>query len=154
MKNEDRDSKKCRVCRSGAGVEKIAGKGDTPGFKARKYAQVVHDPRGFDRLELPRGKDNTRLLQSSTPMLQSWRANCDLQIILYQSSPSHPDPADIASVTDYLVAYQCKGNESLSLEKRSIKQTLLELKQDQMLCSESGEGAKLSWKILNWYSSN
>jgi hypothetical protein len=45
-------------------------------------------------------------------MLQSWRANCDIQIFLYQSDPNNPNLDEIAAVTDYIVSYTCKGNET------------------------------------------
>ena len=49
-------------------------------------------------------------------MLQSWRANCDVQILLYDSNPKAPDISEISRVTDYVVAYSCKGNATLKEE--------------------------------------
>ena len=43
-------------------------------------AAIIHDVRGFYRLELPR--ENRRTVQTSTWLVQGWRANCDIQIIL------------------------------------------------------------------------
>ena len=63
--------------------------------------------------------------QTSLDMLQSWRANCDVQIILYESDPCMPDASKIARVTDYLVAYACKGNATIALEKKQIRQIIL-----------------------------
>ena len=42
-------------------------------------------------------------------LLQSWRGNCDIQILIYDSDPKNPNIAEIAAVTDYIVAYSCKG---------------------------------------------
>jgi hypothetical protein len=39
-KNEDKESRKRRVCRSGAGVEKTIGKGDTPGYPLHETPQI------------------------------------------------------------------------------------------------------------------
>ena len=78
----------------------------------------MHDLRGFNRLDVPR--NNVRTLQTSMIMLQSWRANCDIQFLLYESDPEQPDAADIARVTDYVVSYACKGSESLKQEKDQI----------------------------------
>jgi hypothetical protein len=50
-------------------------------------------------------------------MLQSWRANCDVQILIYNSDPKNPDLTDIARVTDYIVAYACKGNATMKEER-------------------------------------
>ena len=74
------------MCRSGAGIEKIEGKGDTPGFILREEPKIVKDVCGFDRLELPR--NNRRTVQSSLYLLRGWRANCDVQLILYDSDPT------------------------------------------------------------------
>ena len=83
--SEDEESRKRRICRSGCGVERTAGKGDTPGFPSRGEATITRDPRGHKKVELPRpavaGKLNT--VQSSLHLAQSWRANCDLQFMFH-----------------------------------------------------------------------
>lgn len=112
-----------RLCRAGAGEEMTIGKGDTPGFQLRDKPEIIHDPRGFDRLELPR--NHQRVIQTSLDLCQSWRANCDIQILLYDSDPDDPDPFEIARVTDYVVAYQCKGNSSLREEKEQIRALIM-----------------------------
>ena len=61
----------------------------------------------------------------SMDILQSWRANCDLQILIYSSDPDHPDPDDIARVTDYVVGYACKGNKTLKEERELTKKLVL-----------------------------
>lgn len=122
-KHETRDSKRRRCCRCGAGVEKTAFHSDTPGFPLRTEPAILHDLRGFDRLELPR--NNERTYQSSLSLVQSWRANCDIQILLYDSDPKCPNPEDIGKVTDYIVAYACKGNETITQEKEQMKALIL-----------------------------
>ena len=57
--------------------------------------------------------------------MQGWRANCDIQILLYNGVPSCPDPDEIARVTDYIVAYACKGNESLMEEMKQNKALIM-----------------------------
>lgn len=112
-----------RFCRLGHGQEATPGKADTPGYDLRTNAALIQDSRGFRKLELPR--NHNRVIQSSLDLLQGWRANCDVQPILYESHPDHPDPSDIAKVTDYVVAYACKGNTSLAEEKTQIKSTIM-----------------------------
>ena len=124
--HEDNISRKRRVCRFGCGVEENPFKCDTPGFKNRAANSIVFDLRGFQRLELKRTNDQ-RFLQSSSYAVQSWRANCDIQILLYQSDPHYPDPSELATVTDYVVSYACKGNESISEEKQRFKTCLLSM---------------------------
>jgi hypothetical protein len=79
--------------------------------------------RGFDRLELPR--NNQRTVQSSLCFVQSWRANCDIQILLYDSDPKCPNPEDIGRVTDYIVAHACKGNETIVQERQQMKALIM-----------------------------
>lgn len=112
-----------RYCRVGHGQEETPGRADTPGFDLRSHAVLVQDRRGFVRLELPR--NNPRVTQSSLDLCVSWRANCDIQPILYNSDPRNPDPSDVAKVTDYVVAYACKGNASLAEEKQQIKSIIM-----------------------------
>ena len=107
----------------GAGKEATPGKGDTPGFKVRSEPEIVSDPRGFDKLELPR--NNERIVQSSLDLMCSWRANCDIQIILYECDPDSPDPTEIAKVSDYVVSYACKGNTTLEEEKGNYQNIIL-----------------------------
>ena len=73
---------------------------------------------GFKKLRLPR--NHTRINQVSTDMLQSWRANCDVQILIYDSHPERPNIDEIARVTDYVVGYNCKGAKSAKEEKDQI----------------------------------
>lgn len=73
---EESPSKKQRVCRSGAGIEKTPGKGDTDGFRLREDPCIVRDARGFDRLEMQR--TNRRTVQSSTFLLQGKYPNMNM----------------------------------------------------------------------------
>jgi hypothetical protein len=66
-------------------------------------------------------RNHERLNQTAVDVLQSWRANCDVQILVYDSSPDRPNIAEISKVTDYIVAYSCKGNKTLREEKQHTK---------------------------------
>jgi len=114
---------KKRICKAGCGIEKTENHCDTPGFIPRKEPALVHDYRGHTKLEIKR--QNTKLIQSSLYLLQSWRANCDIQLILYESNDmKYPDPSEVAKVTDYIVSYQCKGSESEMSEKVLLREFL------------------------------
>ncbi len=147
MKAETKESKKRRVCRSGAGIEETEGKGDTPGFVLRNEPKIVKDVRGFNRLELPR--ENRRTVQSSLHLLRGWRANCDVQLILYDSDPTNPDCEELAKVTDYVVAYACKGNDSLQGEKENFKSYILSLNDETLNHGDVNEAKRLARMILN-----
>ena len=143
-KEEDPESTKRRVCKVGCGVEENPFKCDTPGFRLRGTHDVVTDIRGYTRLELKRN-DDRRLLQSSSYALQSWRANCDVQLMLYQSDPDNPDLSELAAVTDYVVSYACKGNESVTEEKQKMKSYILSLDHENIDLST----VTLARKIMN-----
>jgi hypothetical protein len=107
----------------------------------------VKDVRGFNRLELPR--KNRRTVQSSLFLLRGWRANCDVQLILYDSDPTNPDCEELAKVTDYVVAYACKGNDSLQGEKEKFKNYILSLNDEDANQGDVNEARRLARMILN-----
>lgn len=126
-RNETEEEKKRRICRSGCGVEKSPNDACTPGFSSREQAEIVRDARGHKKFELPRAgrKCKLQLLQTLLRLVQSWRANCDFQFLYYESNPDCPDAEDIAKVTDYIVAYACKGIETVKEEKAQTRQLIM-----------------------------
>lgn len=60
------------------------------------------------------------MIQTPLNVLRGWRGNCDIKVLLYDCHDSEPTPEDIAEVTDYVVAYACKGNETLATERDTI----------------------------------
>ena len=115
--------KRQRFCRVGAGDELTTGKCDTPGFKYCNRDIIHHDSRGFKVLQLKRCNCN-RFIQSSMNLLQSWRANSDVKILIYDTDPSNPDMAEISRVSDYIVAYTCKGHVTLYEEQNIIESAI------------------------------
>jgi hypothetical protein len=143
-KGESKDSKRRRICREGAGIEKHPDMADTPGFPKCNHPSIVKDIRGYLKPLLQR--KNIRTVQTSLLLSQGWRANCDFQVLLYDTSPENPDPSEIAQVTDYVVAYTCKGNESLKQEKQKIRDLILSSKGDNV---DTNLVKRLARKILN-----
>lgn len=119
-----KDRKGKRYCRAGCGIEQTVNSCDTPGFKLCDNTSISTDRNGLKRLMLKRNM--TRMVQSSTKVLQSWRGNCDVQLIIYSSHPDNPDLDEISKVTDYVVAYACKGNSTHTAERQSIIDMILE----------------------------
>ena len=111
------------MCKAGAGLEATIGKCDTPGFPLQDHAEIRFDHRRTQKLFMPR--NHRRINQASVDMLQSWRGNCDIQILVYKCNPLHPDIAEIAKVTDYVVSYACKGSTTLKEEREQTKQLVL-----------------------------
>ena len=124
-KKHKRKRKRKRSCRFGSGEEETEGKGDTPGYPLQDEPTIERDFRrgGFKRFQCKR--NTKRMNQTPMDLLQCWRANCDMQILIYESDPRNPDPKDIAKVTDYIVAYTCKGNMTTSMESQIIEDIIM-----------------------------
>jgi hypothetical protein len=41
--------------------------------------------------------------------------------LLYESNPKCPNEKEIATVTDFVTGYACKGNATLNIEKKQLK---------------------------------
>lgn len=96
------------------------------------------------KLYLTRNHD--RVVQSSMDLLQSWRANCDVQILIYEASPDDPSVLEIARVTDYIVAYSCKGNTTFIEELEQNKKLILACDE---LTSDKSDVVRVAKQVLN-----
>ena len=122
-RNTIRATSNKRTCKAGAGQEKNEGKCDTPGFTLHMEPQVKFDHKRSQKLYMPR--NHNRVNQTSTDLLLSWRANCDVQLLVYNCDPLCPDLVEIARVTDYVVSYSCKGNATIKEEREQIRSLIL-----------------------------
>jgi hypothetical protein len=143
-KRETKEQKKRRYCRCGAGIEKTYGKCDTPGFKTNPSPAITRDPRGFDRVDMPR--NNKYVVQASTYLCQGWRGNCDIQYLIYSSDGDEVDASDISRVTNYIVSYSCKGNETEIQEKGALKGIVMAA---QVEHGDDRDVKKLARRVLN-----
>jgi len=100
-----------------------AGKGDTPGFPMTEVAEIKQDRKRSTKLYMPR--NNIRLNQTSIALLQGWRGNCDVQMLVYKCDPKKPDSSEIARVTDCVASYSCKGNYSLKEERQHNRDLIM-----------------------------
>ena len=66
-------------------------------------------------------RNNKRLVQTSLYLASGWRANVDFQILLIPSDDGNVNIKDVACLTDYIVSYMCKGNETQIQEKKNDK---------------------------------
>ena len=135
---------KC-VCQTGAGIEQNAFQKDTKGFPLLEKPRISRDPRGFQRLDLKR--NHPRVLQSSLFCVRSWRANCDIQILLYKSDPRYPSAEDIAKATDYIVGYACKGNENLKTGKKHMSEIIMKANE---VNGDDSDVSRTAKQILNY----
>jgi hypothetical protein len=122
---------------------------NTPGFPLTIVPKLVRDLQGFDRLELPR--NNRRIVASSRWLLQGWRANSDIQPLLYTGDSFYPSPEEIARVTDYIVAYCCKGNEHIVEEMKQMKALILGC---QDVTGNTNDVKRVARKLLNITTKN
>jgi hypothetical protein len=113
----------------GCGIEQTPDKCDTPGWKLRELDVIENDVRGFKKMCLKR--NHPKFIQTSLHCLQSWRANCDIAILIYESDPKNPDSSEIAKFTDYVISYACKGNLTLAIEKKTSKRFYVEVRQNK-----------------------
>jgi hypothetical protein len=110
-----------RYCRCGAGEEDGPGTCVTPGFKVISEDEIEEDvKRNIKFLKLKRTEN--RMKNTSMCMLQSWRANCDVSLLIYDQDPTKLNFRDIAQVTGYIVAYCSKGNASFSREREVLSE--------------------------------
>lgn len=116
-------NKQQRVCRCGFGTELYHRSAKCGGAKLQDVSRIVYDDRNFKKLQMKR--NSTHMVQTSLTMLQAWRANCDMQVLVYDSDPACPDAAEIGRVTDYVVAYTCKGNATFEAEREQMKSLIM-----------------------------
>ncbi len=103
----------------GCGKEVSPNMSKTPGWKITNADEFEKDTRGFNKMLLRR--NHNKLLQTSLYCLQTWHANCDISFLLYETNPRCPNAKEIATITDNAIGYACKGNATLTIEKRTSK---------------------------------
>ena len=122
--DEDNDGIKLRSCRFGFGTEETSNKRDTPGKARQSEPTIELDHRGVENLLLPRTKSK-HIVQHSRTMLQAWRANADVQLIVYRSNPDIPDVTEIERVSRYCTSYTGKTNLTTQQEIRTIQDVII-----------------------------
>ena len=123
-----------KYCRVGCGVENVAGSNQTPGFENRDEPTIKNDFLGYKKLFLKRKRPapGYNIIQTSLYQVESWRANCDVQMFIYEDHENGFSDVDIAKVTNYIVSYACKGVEGYLEEKEQMSSLILS--------SQNGEG--------------
>lgn len=94
----------------------VKNDGTTPGFLTRDTPEISADKRGSGIVKLHLPRFTTRMTQTSKKLSKGWRANCDVQLLLYDTDPREPDIYELSRVTDYVVSYTCKGNTTTESE--------------------------------------
>ena len=115
---------KRRQCRFDYGKETEYGKADTDGRELLYNSIITVDRRGIEHFRLIRTKSR-KVVQHSKSLLQAWRGNCDVQLLIYRSHPDKPDITEIENVCKYVVAYASKKNHTTKEEKEAIQNIIL-----------------------------
>ena len=117
-----RDNKKNmpRTCRVGFGDEEHYNQQDTPGMDLIEESILEKDKKGLYHFRMKRTKSK-RAVQHSRTLLKSWRANCDIKLLLYFSNPNLPDIGEIEDVCRYVVSYTGKRNHTSQQEKTAMQ---------------------------------
>ena len=147
MRKSTNENEYRRECRSGAGFEKTRGECDTPGFKECDSPYIAIE-RKSKKLRMQR--NHTRINQSSVDMLRSWRGNCDIQILIYDSSPENNNIKEISQVTDYVVGYTCKGGTTLKEERETNKHMAMQMEE---ITGDSTDLTRFAKQVMNKASS-
>ena len=88
-----------------------------PGWDLKKEAKIEMDSRGFRKLVCER--NTLRGTQASIYNLQGWVGNQDISFILFESDDyMRPNIDELIAVTEYVVSYTCKGNESYRIQRQ------------------------------------
>ena len=117
-----RDNKKNmpRTCRVGFGDEYKYNGQETPGMDLIEKSAIIKDKKGIKQFRMERTYSK-RVVQHSRTLLKSWRANCDVKLLLYFSNPAFPDIGEIEDVCKYVVAYTGKRHQTSRQEKDAIQ---------------------------------
>ena len=107
-----------RRCRFIDKLETVAHDASSvPGWDLKEEAKIEMDSRGFRKFVCER--NTLRGTQASVYNLQGWVGNQDISFILFESDDyMHPNVDELISVTEYVVSYTCKGNESYRLQRQ------------------------------------
>jgi hypothetical protein len=120
----DKAGLKLRTCRFGFGTEKTSNKGDTPGKDLLNEPKIEVDRKGIEHLFLCRSHSN-KINQHSRHVLQAWRANTDVQLIIYRSNPDIPDVREIEAVCRYCTSYASKAHQTTKEEINTIQDVII-----------------------------
>ena len=119
----DKAGLKLRTCKFGCGTEQTPNQADTPGRELIQEAKIDCNSKGVENLLLPR-YHSRRINQHSQYVLQGWRANADVQLIIYRSNPEVPHVSEIEAVTRYCTSYASKGHQTTQHEINTVQSVI------------------------------
>ena len=81
------------------------------------------DPRGYWKMHLPR--NNNRMLQTSTFLVKSNRANGDVGFMFYTKNPMEPSSEETRKVVGYIVDCASKSTETENQTREGMKTLIM-----------------------------
>jgi hypothetical protein len=100
------------------------GKQDTQGLPHTTRSKIFIDRIGISHFKMRRTK-SVRVVQHSRTLLQGWRANCDIKLLLYYLNPNCPDISEIEDVLRYMVSYTGKRHNTSQAEIDAIQNIIM-----------------------------
>jgi hypothetical protein len=113
-----------RTCRVHFGTETKYGKQDTQGLPRTTRSKIFIVGKGILHFRMRRTK-SVRVVQHSRTLLQGWRANCNIKLLLYYMNPNCPDISEIEDVSRYVVSYTGKRHNTSQAEIDAIKNIIM-----------------------------
>ncbi|KAL3799034.1 hypothetical protein HJC23_005173 [Cyclotella cryptica] len=144
---KDGGKRYCKKARHGVEQDPV-GSCITPGLPLTNVSYLAVTENGVESLFLKRTKSR-KVNQTSIPVLQAWRGNIDIQLIMYRSDPRHPDINEIQGLVRYVVSYITKKGYRLKEEKKMMEDVILSIDKTTV----DGFGTVMK-KCMNMLSSN
>ena len=91
----------------GYGTELTSNKGNTPGKDMRTESVIEKNRRGIKHL-LICCTHSAKSVQPIRTILHTWRANVDVQLLIYQSNPNMANVGEIEAVSKYCKSIYCR----------------------------------------------
>ena len=104
--------------------ETAFGTEETEGYRAMDKAGILEDEKGIKHFQMKRTQ-SMRMTQNSRTLLQAWRGNCDIKLLLYFSDPDFPDIGEIEEVCRCVVEYTGKKHHTCKQEKDLVRDLIM-----------------------------
>ena len=89
-----------------------------------KESVLIKDNKGIYQFCMKR-IHSKRAVQHSRTILEGWRANCDIKLLLYFSNPNLPGIGENEDVCKYVVTYTGKYKETSHQEKDAVQDLII-----------------------------
>ncbi len=106
------------------GTETKYRKQDMQGLPRTKRSKIFINRKDILLFRMKRTK-SVKVAQHSRTLLRGWRANCDIELLLYYSNPNCPDISVIEDVSRCVVSYMGKRHNTSQAEIDAIQNIIM-----------------------------